>query len=294
MQKRTSSYIKGLCWFLLSIVIGCINDSITKYIASTPNHALHFWQITFLRLTSGIFFLIPFAQQKKKNKWNLNNKIPHMLRGGLFVAASALWAYGLKHANLTTATIISFTIPLFVLLFSAFFLREHITIRLFLFTLIGFLGVFIILYPQGHQGKWQLDIYALAFTTAASLFALLDVANKYYAQQGTIINLILYPSLVAASLSFPFAYYHWQTPHLHQIVLLCSLGLLGNLIIYCLLKAYRNTSLISLAPIRYTELLLSICISTVIFKEETKTELWGAALIIPAILLVVYDSKKND
>lgn len=51
------------------------------------------------------------------------------------------WIYGLNFVPVTTATAVSFAMPLFVLILAVFFLNENITLLRWSATIMGFIGV---------------------------------------------------------------------------------------------------------------------------------------------------------
>ena len=288
-QQQSITYTRGVCWFIGSFLISCSNDAIVKLLGETQEApALNSSLITFFRLFFGVVWLTIYGLYKP-SLFHTQQRKMHAIRGTIFFAAITLWTYGVSEAPITTATLVSFSIPLFVLLLSPFFLGEKVTKKLLFYALVGFAGVFMILVPQGEN---PFDAQAIPFLLAALLFALLDMIDKHYATKGHIFPTIFYSTLCALCLAAPFAYLCWISPTWYQLSLLSLLGLGGNAIIYALLKAYRYASLVSLAPIRYLELLFSILASFLLFHEKPSYELWGGLLVIPAVLAIIYEQHR--
>lgn len=289
MKKITFYYWQGVSWFLLSLVVSCSNDVITKYLRMDMP-SLHPLQVTFLRTFFGLVGLagyLGYAQPKLKT----NYLKVHIVRGGIFSVASALWTYSLGYENITMATLISFTIPIFVLVISAVWLQERVSLRLALATLLGFVGIAVTLSPQYSEGGVHWNSYVACFVGAAILFACLDVMHKRYIHQDSMFSNMLYTMLATLGFTAPFAYAYWQWLSLTQWGLFFLLGLGGDLIVYCFLKAYKTTTLVSLAPLRYIELFFSMLSSMYCFQESPPYVLWGGGLIVPAVLAIIYEQQ---
>jgi S-adenosylmethionine uptake transporter len=186
----------------------------------------------------------------------------------------------------------SFSVPLFVLLLAPMILQEHVGWPIWMATLGGLMGICVILLPDLQaldQGAWF-------FLLAAILFAFLDVLNKKYITQEPMLNMLFYAHVVAMFLAaFPAAS-NWQAPTSREIGWLMCLGIGGNLILYCLLRAFSLASASSLAPFRYLELLISIQASHLFFHELPTTYSYaGAAIIIPCTLFIgYYQTRKTE
>ena len=74
-----------------------------------------------------------------------------------------------------------------------------------------------------------------------------------------------------------------------KLFFLLLLGAGGNLILFCLLKAFAATDVSALQPFRYAELVVSAAFGFVIFNElPTMNTLMGAAIIVPATFYIAY------
>ena len=284
MERRGGSYSKGVSWFVISLLIGCSNDAITKYL--TTIRSLHLAQVTFFRLLLGSAWLILYiiVVQYPRHKLQTQHIVFHTIRGSGFLLATYLWSYGLTDDSMTVATLISFTTPLFTLLFSILWRKEKVTLRLCLITLAGFLGIFITLYPNIKQGDL---LYSGGFSlvTASLCFAGLDILNKDAPIQVSLLQMMFYSSVIASFAAFPWAYYHWQSVEPLSFGLLLLLGLGGNGILYTLLKAFQHTTLVALGPWRYLSLFLSMELEYLIFGELPSGKLWGALFLCPLLWL---------
>jgi len=278
---------KGLFWFILSLFVGVGNDALTKYLSQS----IHPWQIIFLRLALGVALLFPLMLYKGSSAFRTNRLSLHIIRGMIFFMALYSWSYGVSQSPITTATIMSFTIPFFVLIFSPLFLHEKIQWQLWTATGIGFLGMLVTLYPI----QWTLNTHSIFFLIATFLFASLDIINKKYVQQESMLCMLFYSFLTAALLTIAPASQHWVTPTTKHILMLLTLASGGKLILYFLLKAFSLTEASILQPARYIELVISILLGYLIFHDlPTWKSLLGSLLIVPCTLYILLHQPSSN
>jgi S-adenosylmethionine uptake transporter len=285
MNNRLSSYFIGVSWFILSLLSSTLNDVISRY----AGIRLHPFQIAFFRFAFSALTLIPFIFYYGRESIRTSNPLVHLMRGLLLFFGITLWTYGVKVAPLTTGTVISFTIPLFTLVLAVFFLKENIIWQRWVATLVGFIGIIVVIKPHSSD----FNIHALIFVVASIGFAMLDIINKKFVIKESMISMLFYSALITALLSIAPASLYWQTPTILELSLLFMLGMSANLILFFLLKAFRLIDATASAPYRYFELIFSAISALLIFNElPEKSTMYGALIVIPATLFVVYSEKK--
>ena len=286
MSRSRLQSFKAVVWFLLSLIVGCSNDAIMKYVSTHIDP----WQVAFFRCFFGAVTLLPFMLYQSKVSFKTHRPWLHMFRGGVLFVAMSLWSHGIKSAPITTATIISFTVPIFELLLAPIFLRERVTWPMWMMTLLGFGGIVLVLQPR----NWVFQDTSMLFVLAAGLFGLLDIVNKKYVTQEPMRCMLFYSTLIATVLlAFP-AVYVGPIPAGHSLMWLFFLGIGSNLILYCILKSFALACVSSLAPFRYLELLLSTGVGYLFFQElPGRHSCLGATIIIPCTLFIVYYQHHN-
>ena len=286
MDARLRSYFVGVAWFVLSLVSSSINDVISKY----AGMRLHSYEITFLRFMFGTITLLPFVMYYGASTLKTSRPLVHFFRGLLLFLGIAGWTYGLTITQVTTATVVSFMIPIFVLILGVFFLSENIIWQRWAVTLVAFSGLVITLNP--HAADFNPEV--LVFVAAVVAFAILDIINKIFVIKESMISMLFYSAVVTAILAAPFAYQYWITPTIEEFLLLFVLGASANLILFFLLKAFALADATALAPYRYIELVLSAIIAYIVFQEiPANATLWGSLVVIPSTLFIIYSEKRE-
>lgn len=280
-------YFLGVSWFMLSLITSVINDIISKYSGQyLPSIEISFFRFLFTTLT-----LVPFILYYGKQSLKSSRPIIHVVRGCLLFFGISGWTYGITIAPIAIVTIMSFTIPLFTLILAMFFLNEKIIWQRWVATIVGFLGIALIVYPQGQGFNFEY----LIFIVGAIMFAMLDIINKKFVIEESMISMLFYSALVTAVLSVGPAAYYWVQPTLKDLILFIILGASANLILYFLLKGFALVDATAVAPYRYLELLMSATLGYFIFAEIPDTNTWLSALIvIPSTLFIIYSENKNN
>lgn len=281
LMPQLSSLAQALSWFLLSILLSNLSDLSAKFLGDD----LHPSQITFTRFFLSLLLLLPIWWKKEPQKFVASDLSIHFLRGALLFIGTAIWFYGLTQVPLASATAIGFSIPFFTIFLASFLLGERIRLTRSLTTIIGFIGVWIILNPS--QADFKLS--SLTIVIATFLYALLDVVNKKYVSTISELNMLFYSSATGTLFSLFSAFPHWSLPSFSQSLLLLFLGMTANLILWCMLRAFRLGNASFLSPFRYVELLFSISFGYLFFGEiPTGTTLTGAFLILSSMLALGY------
>ena len=285
MNDALKTYLTGIGWFLLSLVSSSANDVMSKYLGTR----LHSFEVAFFRFFFSSIVLLPFVLYYGKNTLKTSRPFVHILRGLLLFFGMTSWTYGLTIAPVTTATVVSFSIPLFTLVLAVFFLNENIIWQRWVVTVVGFIGLVVALKP--HAEDFNPEI--LYFVLAAISFAMLDIINKKFVIKESMISMLFYSAIVTAIVSLPVASQYWLTLSSFELALLFVLGSSGSLILFFLLKAFSIVDATATAPYRYLELVISAIAAYFIFNEfPDKSTLYGAVVIIPATLFIIYSEKK--
>lgn len=286
MKNHFEIYLQGIGWFILSLLSSAVNDVIQKYVGSD----LGSMEVTFLRFFFSTITLTPFILYYGLKTIRTSHPYVQISRGILLFIGMASWIFGLNLVPVSTATIVSFSVPLFVLLLAVFFLDEHIIWQRWVATIIGFIGILITLHP----GRGGFDYGVLVFILAAIAFASLDIINKKFVIKESMICMLFYSALVTTLLALPFALMEWVMPSYFQLFLLFLLGCSANLILFFLLKAFTLVDATAVAPYRYFELAVSAIVAYIVFAEvPDQNALYGVILLIPTTLFVALAEAKK-
>ncbi len=283
MYKKNDYFI-GISWFILSILTTIINNVTTQYIVNI----LNIFQIIFLRSLSSSAILIPIILINGKSVIKTSNIFIHFARGGILFLSITAWSYGLKFVFIATASVISFSIPLFTLILSTFFLKENIIWQRWVVIVLGFIGIVVAITPH------DFNLYIITFILSAAGFAILDIINKKFIIQETTIGMLFYSAAFSTMISAPLAIYYWVPITLKQLIIISSLGIEENLISLFILKALLLLDVTALAPYRYLEFIFTSIICYILhISGNLVATCYGSIIILSAIVFLHYSEKKQ-
>lgn len=280
--KYNNRYFIAILWFILSLVISSANDVLTKYLgANIPSY-----EVVFLRFLFGTLVFVPFMFKNIESFRTTRIQL-HVVRGALLFGGILFWCIGLNAVKITNATVINFTIPIFTLILASIFLKERLNLFRISATVLGFAGIVIVVDPTASAFNYV----SLLLVLGSLMFASLDVVNKKFVNNESMLSMLFYSSLFTMLFSLIPALNNWITPSLQDLLLFVLLGTGANLILYCLLKALSVIDASGVAPYRYTELIFSATFGYAIFGEiPNYTTLIGALVIITSTLLIAYEA----
>jgi S-adenosylmethionine uptake transporter len=196
---------------------------------------------------------------------------------------------GLKDSKIVISTLISFLIPLFVLILAQFILKERFKQKLWLVTLLSLTGVAFTL----NFNKLILNTHIVCLLISAFLFALLDVLNKKYISKESMLCMVFYSSFFVVIYTAPFACKNWLSLSYSHLILSLILGFFSNMVLFFLLKSFSFAKVSFLAPFRYVELIISSLGGWLFFGElPSYILLFACVFIVPSALYVTLNYKE--
>ena len=271
----------GAVYMILSVLFFSFMDILIKV---TDEYDVG--QIMFFRALFGlipIFFLIP--KNRMKNFYKTKNIKLHFYRSFFGAIAMAAIFIGLRNLQLAEVTALAFSGPLWVVLFSMFFLSEKIRLKRWVAVGLGFIGVIIISKP-GFDNLNFYYIYPIIFCIG---FAGVSILIRKLTLAGESIWLIaFYFSLVSGLgglLTIPFGV--WKMPSTYDFILLILIGLLGGIANLLLTQSYKLAEVTLTTPLKYLSLVIAIIFGFYFFEEIPSIyTLSGAALIVVSSAII--------
>ena len=271
----------GAIYMILSVLFFSFMDILIKV---TDEYDVG--QIMFFRALFGlipIFFLIP--KNRIKNFYKTKNIKLHFYRSFFGAIAMAAIFIGLRNLQLAEVTALAFSGPLWVVLFSMFFLSEKIRLKRWIAVGLGFIGVVIISKP-GFDNLNFYYIYPIIFCIG---FAGVSILIRKLTLAGEPVWLIaFYFSLVSGLgglLTIPLGL--WKMPNTYDFILLILIGLLGGIANLLLTQSYKLAEVTLTTPLKYLSLVIAIIFGYYFFEEIPSIHtLSGAALIVVSSAII--------
>lgn len=248
---------------------------------------LHPFEIAFFRFFFGALFMVPYILRHSSggadNVWRSNRMRTHGLRSVFTVLATLSWFSALAALPIAQAVSLNFTAPLFVTIGAALVLGEVVRFRRWAATVVGFIGVLVILRPgvAAVEPAMALPILAAAFMAVSILFI------KSLSRTESVATIITYQNLVPLPAFFIIALFVWTTPSWQVLGLVALIGLLGNLAHFFLTRAFALADASVVMPFDYLRLPFAAAVAFFVFNEVPDPWTWLGAAIIAASAIYI-------
>jgi S-adenosylmethionine uptake transporter len=252
--------LKAVILTIVSVGSGSFLDGLSKLLSD---------KFPFQEIVAGRFFfacltMLPLLMSPKyKNDFKTKRLGLHFVRGFLFCIGLFLWVIGLKTTMIATTTLIGFTSYLFTIVLAALILKEKVSFRAWICSLISFLSLLLVI--DLKELSWSSG--AVVLLISALLFSLSDIINKKYASDETTIAMTFYSNLFGFLVLFIPFFPQFVMPTFNELILFLILGLGSNFLLVTILKAYTLADAYFLTPFKFFEFVTGLISGFLFFKE---------------------------
>ena len=212
--KKVNLILASFFFSLMTVCVKIIDNRIPIY------------ELVFFRSLISLFITSLVINKKKINPWG-NNKPLLILRGLLGTIALVCIFYAIKNMPLNISTVIQYTYPIFIAMFAGILIKEKITKNLIIASLIGWLGILIILNPY-QLSSLNVELNKLtvliAFLGAIST-ALAYITVKKLSLTEDIFIIIKYFPLISVITLSPIVFFNWVTPNINDLIWIIGIGM---------------------------------------------------------------------
>jgi drug/metabolite transporter (DMT)-like permease len=204
---------------------------------------------------------------------------------------------------------IVFTMPLFVTAMSALILGEKVGIRRWSAVVVGFIGVLIILSPEGEFNTLAVILAFTASITYATQTTITRFLSAHDAPltlafnsilvftcASGVLSLLLLGGIISVTsdhASMAFFARDWMMPEPGHLALMSFLGVNGAAGFYCLSKAYCSAEASAIAPFEYTYIVWAIVFGFVFWNEVPGvTTIIGVFVLVSSSLYIWYRERQ--
>lgn len=289
ITNTTGAVSRPINRVLLGILFMCgattlfpIMNGFVKLLGATYSPEQIVWARTFSHL---VFMLALFAPKRGFAIFRTRDPIAQFSRSILLLVSTTMFFFAVQVVPLADAAAIGFVAPFIVALLAVPMLGEKLTVPRLMACVLGFAGVLLVIRPGSDVFQWQ----AIFILGSASCYALYQVITRRVAGTDSPETSVIYSALVGAAIMSLVLPFRWQaTPtSLHDIVLLCSLGVLGGLGHYCVARAMTYAAANVMAPFNYFQMVGAVIVGWIMFQHLP--DFWtvaGTAVIIAAGLYI--------
>jgi drug/metabolite transporter (DMT)-like permease len=248
-------------------------------------------EMAFYRFAFGLPpLLLWIAASRNFGAWRTQRPLAHLWRAGAGLTTLILSFSALALLPLAEATTIGFAAPLFAVALSALVLGEPVGRYRWGAVAVGFLGVLVVMRPEGrHLPPLGLLLAALSAFGAGIVTITIRQVGRTEATQTTVLWFSL-TSILATGLLMPvFAKAHDGRTWL----ILLALGAVGGTSQICLTASLRYAPVPVVVPFDYMQLLWAVLLGWLVFADAPASTTWyGAAIIVASGLFTVYRERR--
>ena len=245
---------------------------------SLPNES-----IVFFRNFFGLVILTPLLLKTDTPILYTNRFHLHLLRSGIGIGAMYCFFYGLAHLSLGDSMLIKSTIPLIIPFISLIWLQENLSSRIMAAGGLGFIGVFLILNPDGNT-NWA----SLVALSSSFMAAIAFVTVRKLSATEPPLRIVFYFGIVGLVISFIPLIWAWQTPTLNQWLMLIGIGLTTTIGQLLLTHGYQNAPASRVGIFTYTSVPFGTFLGWLFWRDLLdKNSFFGAVLVILAGSIVL-------
>lgn len=276
---RLPGNLRGILWLSVGAFLFAVVDVFVKSLGGR----FHPIEISFFRYACGLVFLTPVFIRMGLADLKTERLPLHVLRMTLAFIAQLGIFITVIHMPLADATAFMFSKPLFTTVVAVFMLREVVSGRRWGATIVGFIGVLVLVRP----GAEAINPIALVAVASAMTFAVANVLIRKMSATEPTGRILFYYHVGGVILFAGPAAFVWVTPLGIEWLLLISIGGLTTIGIFCFMRAFTVGGANAVGPAENLRLIYAAFFGYLLFAEIPS--LWtaiGATIIVASTLYI--------
>ncbi|HMA13913.1 MAG: DMT family transporter [Bacteroidota bacterium] len=268
--------------FLFAVMNGAIRLLADGW-GNPQGEGVHPFQIAFLRNLCALAFMLPWLMHHGHTALRTSRLNMHLWRSAVGLIAMLTWFSAVAYLPLAEAVALNFTAPLFATAGAALILGEAVRARRWTATVVGFLGMLIILRPGFTEFTplMTLPVIAAGFMACSVLIV------KSLSRTEAPAAVVLYMNLLLTPLSLVPAAFVWRWPTPTEWALGLFVGLCAALAHNAFTRAFKLADASAILPFDYARLPFVAVIGFLLFAEVPDAWTWvGAAVIAGAAIYI--------
>jgi drug/metabolite transporter (DMT)-like permease len=236
----------------------------------------------------GLFTFIPIAffvwREGNIDCLKIVNMKGQITRAVIAVSTMVLIVSSFRVLPFADVIIILFTGPIFATALATPLLGEKVGMRRWAAVGIGFLGVLVMLRPDGFQFQTLL----LLPVAASLLTSLRDITTRGLHKTETTISILFWSIVAVTAAGFSSYFYEWKPLQLEHVHMFIAAGILNGLAHFCMITAFQHAEVSLVSPFKYSNIIYAVILGYFIWGDVPATHMiMGATLVIIAGLYIM-------
>jgi drug/metabolite transporter (DMT)-like permease len=282
-----SGNARGSLWLLAGGLFATVMVTGIKFVGQR----LPVLEILFFRQMFVFILLTPVLTKGFPGAFRTNRLKLHLSRCAISIVAMTTGFTAIVHLPLAEATAISFSRAMFATVLAIFILKEVVGIRRWSATIVGFIGVIVIVRPSTDG----VNEYALLALFSAALVACNLIMTKSLTTTERPSTIMAYHAGVLTVAYAVPAWWLWVQPTWTEMGLIVGIAMAMSVVQYCMIRGYKEAEASAAQPLEYVRLIYAAAIGFVVFAEVPTVWTWaGAALIIGSSVYTIRRNTMNN
>ena len=265
--------LRGILWLSFGAFLFAVVDVFVKALGGR----FHPFEISWFRYACGLLFLTPVFLRMGWADLATKRLPLHLFRMTLAFVAQLGIFITVIHMPLADATAFMFSKPLFTTIVAVFVLSEVVNGRRWAATVVGFIGVLVLVRP----GAEAINPIALVAVASAMTFAVANVLIRKMSTTEPTARILFYYHVGGVIVFTGPAAWVWVTPLGIEWLLMIAIGGLTTIGIFCFMRAFTVGEANAVGPAENLRLIYAAVFGFALFGEVPS--IWtavGATIIV--------------
>jgi len=279
--RRLPPNMQGALWLGSGGFIFTSNSAMIRLLSTEIESV----QTAFFRAFFSVLLLASMMITCRVKPWQSQRIQGHFWRTAMGTTSMVLGFYAVSMLPLADATALAFSQPLFSVVLAALVLREKVRWRRWSATIVGFIGVLVMVRPG--SGSLQPGAAVALLNALASATSILLVRRLSDSEKPLMIltQFALFSTLLLAGPAIWF----WKWPSAWGWALAIGVSISATIGQYFWVQAFAVGEMSAVAPFDYLRLPFAVFVGWMIWSEMPV--IWtyvGAAIVIASALYIAY------
>jgi drug/metabolite transporter (DMT)-like permease len=235
--------------------------------------------VVFFRNAAGLVFLSPLVIRAGGPRVLRTQHLKeHFVRGAAGLSSMYCFFYAIAHMRLADATLLNYTLPLFIPVVEALWLGEAFPARLAFPLGLGFLGVVVVLRPDSGL----VTSVALVGLLAGLLSAVAQTGVRRLTRTEPTVRIVIYFAMMGSVISGLFLPFVWVTPAPAIWAVIVLMGLAATTGQLLMTKAYSFAPASQIGGFVYTGVIFAALLDWLRLDLVPSPSFFAGALLVMA------------
>ncbi len=268
--------VAGILWM---VAASCCFTASLSLVKALQDGGMTVFQAVLFRQIFGLIIFAPVILNAGLGTLKTTISKRHFMRALAGFLGMVTGYYSLSLINIADSTALQFTLPFFTMFCAVLLLGEKLQSHRVIATIIGFVGVLVIVRP----GFAVFNVGVAVALAASAFYAMSDTMSRWVARHDPFLSIMTWNFLFMIPLALVPSVIWWVTPPIDlwwKLLGFCIAGLGAQ---FCLTRSFGLAEASLVSPILFLRLPLLAVVAYFAFGQTTSIWTWvGAGVIFVA------------